>query len=85
MFSPLWWLEFNAAVALLFVRGLREALEAGQRPRATAQVIEFRRRGHSIQQPGHVLHVRRVVHPQQHAQIPVPGDACELQHVELLR
>lgn len=44
MFNPLWWLEFNAAATLLFVRGLREALDAGQRPRATAQVIEFRRR-----------------------------------------
>lgn len=85
MFSPLWWLELNAVATLLFVRAVREAMERKQRPRVTAQVIEFRRRGHSIQQPGHVLHVRRVVHPQQHAQITVAGDACELQHVELLR
>ena len=85
MFSPLWWMELNAAAALVFVRAVREAMEVGQKPRETAQVIEFRRRGHSIQQPGHVLHVRCVVHPQQHTQIPVAGDACELQHVELLR
>lgn len=43
--NPLWWLEFNAALALLFVRRLRNAAAVARwESLPKGEVVEFKRR-----------------------------------------